>query len=54
MTFENRMKAAESLLKKGVSAKKDARVKEYEDHAKQLAEKKKAIIKPLIKKGAKK
>ncbi|NOR84511.1 hypothetical protein GQ473_00190 [archaeon] len=42
MTFENRMKAAETLMKKGVKATKDARVKEYEDHARKLAEEKKA------------
>lgn len=42
MTFENRMKTAELLIKKGVTANKDARVKEYNDHIKQLEEEKKA------------
>lgn len=44
MTFKNRMKAAESLIAKGVSANKDARVKEYEDHARKLAEEKTAKL----------
>ena len=42
MTFKNRMRAAEKLIKQKVTAEKDPRVKEYEDHARKLAEERKA------------
>ena len=44
MTFENRMRAAEKLIKLKVTAAKDPRVKEYEDYARKLAEEKKANL----------